>query len=323
MEYTQQYENSLHFSARFQQYASDLADLLVERHDLREKTILEIGCGKGEFLRLLCSRGKNRGIGFDPSYVPGIADADSEVAFVPEFYSDEHVDRGADFICCRHVLEHVANPAGFVANVRKGAVRPVRSAATLFFEVPNALYMLSDGGVWDVIYEHCSYFSPSSLACLFEKQGLAVGRVEEGFGGQFLTIETSPGAPSNTGPRLTPGLVTAAKDFPATFRDKVERWRQRLAEWHQIGRRVVVWGAGSKATTFLNALPRTQPISYLIDLNPRKAGMFAAGVGLPVAPPELLETEPADVIIVMNPNYEGEIRTQAKSLGISAEIALA
>jgi SAM-dependent methyltransferase len=323
MEYTQQYENSLHFSTYFQQYASDLADLLVKRYELQGKTILEIGCGKGDFLRLLCSRGKNRGIGFDPSYVPAIADVDSDVAFVPEFYSDKHVDREADFICCRHVLEHVANPAGFVANVRKGAGQPGRGAATVFFEVPNALYMLRGGGVWDAIYEHCSYFSPSSLACLFERQGLTVRRVEKKFGGQFLTIEASPGAPANTGPRLTSGLMTAAEAFSAAFHDKVESWRQRLAEWHQAGRRVVVWGAGSKAMTFMNALRRTQPISYVIDINARKAGMFAAGVGLPVAPPEVLKSEPADVIIVMNPNYESEIRARVRSLGVSAEIALA
>ena len=41
------------------------------RYDLREKDILEIGCGKGEFLTLLADLGNNRCIGFDPGYHEG------------------------------------------------------------------------------------------------------------------------------------------------------------------------------------------------------------------------------------------------------------
>ena len=70
IEYIQDYENSLHFSPRFHQYAETLAADLVKRYGLYEKTIIEIGCGRGDFLKLLCELGKNRGIGFDPSHAP-------------------------------------------------------------------------------------------------------------------------------------------------------------------------------------------------------------------------------------------------------------
>ena len=45
IDYNLEYENSLHYSARFQEYAEALAKDLVERHDLHEKTIIEIACG--------------------------------------------------------------------------------------------------------------------------------------------------------------------------------------------------------------------------------------------------------------------------------------
>src|SRR3990172_5453172 len=48
MRYTQQYENSLHFSLCFQNYAKELVDQLIKSHDLYRKNIIEIGCGKGE-----------------------------------------------------------------------------------------------------------------------------------------------------------------------------------------------------------------------------------------------------------------------------------
>ena len=44
--------------------------LQVTREYLRpDMELLEIGCGKGEFLHLLCEGGRNRGIGIDPAYV--------------------------------------------------------------------------------------------------------------------------------------------------------------------------------------------------------------------------------------------------------------
>ena len=69
LEYTGSYDNSLHFSERFRGYAGSLAQRLIDRYDLRGKEIIEIGCGKGDFLVMLCRMGGNRGFGFDRSYV--------------------------------------------------------------------------------------------------------------------------------------------------------------------------------------------------------------------------------------------------------------
>ena len=60
---------------------------LVDRHELQNKTLIEISCGKGDFLKLLCQLGANTGYGFDPSYVGELTatfDA-SSVHFVQDF----------------------------------------------------------------------------------------------------------------------------------------------------------------------------------------------------------------------------------------------
>src|SRR5215470_4755216 len=43
--YDGSYENSLHFSPAFQAYCTGLVQRLVETYDLRDKTIVEVGCG--------------------------------------------------------------------------------------------------------------------------------------------------------------------------------------------------------------------------------------------------------------------------------------
>ncbi|MGQ0571078.1 MAG: class I SAM-dependent methyltransferase, partial [Armatimonadota bacterium] len=170
VQYGARYENALQFSPRFQDYAKALAAHLVERHDLHGRHVVEIGCGDGYFLNLVCELGGNRGLGFDPGYRgPSAGTELSEgVAIVPEAFSERHVIDAAGLVCCRHTLEHVADPVEFLGRLRRvcGAGRPA-----VFFEVPNAVRMLRDVTIWDVIYEHCSYFSPPSLARLFWESG--------------------------------------------------------------------------------------------------------------------------------------------------------
>ena len=110
--YSQDYENSLHYSPRFQEYAQSVASGLVKRHNLYNKDIIEIGCGKGDFLISLCELGNNRGVGFDPSYFPRSEHQalQTQVKFVQDFYSQLYQEYQADLICCRHTLEHISNP---------------------------------------------------------------------------------------------------------------------------------------------------------------------------------------------------------------------
>ena len=65
------YDNSLHFSPVFQNYSDELARDLVARYNLRNKNIIDVGCGSGEFLSLLCALGNNHGVGFDSAFITG------------------------------------------------------------------------------------------------------------------------------------------------------------------------------------------------------------------------------------------------------------
>jgi SAM-dependent methyltransferase len=332
MEYTQDYENSLHFSPRFQNYAESLATRLIERYDLHGKDIIEIGCGKGDFLKLLCERGANRGVGFDPSHVPERdAPATAErVTFIQDFYSERYGSYQADFVCCRHVLEHIQFPHGFLNNVRHAIGN--RSETVVFFEVPSVSFTLRDLGIWDLIYEHCSYFSITSLSRLFALCGFDVCDLAETYEGQFLCVEALPGeSVADVTSDHRGNLEEMAHEvgvFADKYQSKVEGWRRKLDRIAQTGQQAVVWGAGSKGVTFLNVLETQDQILqdqilYAVDINPRKQGMYLAGTGQQIVPPEFLREVRPDVVIVMNPVYEDEIRQIADGLGLSPEFRCA
>jgi len=315
IDYSQAYENSLHFSERFQDYARRLAESLIERHDLRNREVLEIGCGKGEFLQMICELGNNRGTGIDASF-EGELERD-RIRVIREPFSKIHRDLSADLVCCRHVLEHIPAPRPFLEQVR--TVAAARAGTGVFFEVPNGLWTLRDLGIWDVIYEHCSYFTAPALERLFREAGFEVRETAEAFGGQFLCLHASAGAAGTVpdggqDPRVTE-VAALARELGRHHLERTEAWNERLRGWLASERRIAIWGAGSKGVTFLNTLEAGSGISCAVDINPRKHGRFVPGTGQEVVPPERVAESGVDVVLVMNPLYADEIRASLASLG--------
>ena len=197
----------------------------------------------------------------------------------------------------------------------------------MFFEVPNVMYTLHQLGIWDIIYEHCSFFSSFSLQSVFQLTGFNVLRVAEVFNRQFLTIEVQPSSEgSHWIAPSTRDLLRMREDvnkFQDNFVNKVNIWRDTLAKLSEDGKKAVVWGAGSKGVTFLNIMGSQNVIDHIVDINPRKKGMFVAGSGQEIIPPEALTDLSPEVVIVMNPNYRDEIGNIMKEMGISAEILVA
>jgi SAM-dependent methyltransferase len=322
-DYTSNYDNSLHFSPRFNEYAQHLARRLIETYDLRDKDVIEIGCGKGDFLRLLCRKGDNRGVGFDRSYDPDReADQDAVVVrFIQDFYGSAYAHLPADFVCCRHVLEHIDRPTAFLRALRDWLGD--RLDTVLYFEVPNALFTIRAMGIWDLIYEHPSYFSSQSLTYAFVNSGFDVLNVVESFGGQYLSVEARPASREHTsaGDLDEAGVRRMTMDaaaFKSRYQAKVEEWRKKLSASRPLRR--VVWGGGSKGVTFLNVL-RGAPIDYIVDLNPYKQGKYVPGTGQLVIPPEQLVKYAPDEVIVMNELYREEITRSMQEMGVEAKIS--
>ena len=292
LEYDTKYDNSLDFSPAFQAYAEGLAAELVSAYDLRKKRIVEIGCGNGIFLKLLCKRGQSAGIGFDPSF-PGDEDPVPGVELVRGYFGRAEADRGFDFLCCRHVLEHLEKPLEFLLELSEISVGS--SGVTMYFEVPNAEFVLGGEGLWDIIYPHVSYFTETSLTNLFEHAGFNVLRAGKRFSDQFVFVEVrAPGGAAlpikqRRRQALSRGFQFSISDCRSHFARTVERWSACMAQLAaETGRPLAFWGAGAKGVSFLNLVPGAEKIPAVVDSNPRKQGMFVPGTGQQIASPGAL-----------------------------------
>ena len=211
--YSNLYEETQGFSPTFSTFHRQLAEDLIERYALTGKLIVEIGCGKGEFLSLLCSLGGNRGVGYDPSFVPERSKAGAaNIIFKQEYFSEDSVQSPPDFICCKMTLEHIAETRRFAQAVRGAA--SLERGTIVFFQIPDVRRILAEGAFWDVYYEHCSYFSPASLVHLFQSTGFRVLRASSEFDDQYLTIEATPEANGAAPARSAPTSAARARRRP-------------------------------------------------------------------------------------------------------------
>lgn len=321
MSYGESYENTQTSSAEFSAYVDGLVSELLEKLRGRTATVVEIGCGKGDFIRRLVGRsdGSIRAYGFDPTYEGPLEDCGGRLSFERRFYDEAAASIAADAVICRHVIEHLADPLALLRSTRLAVARSSRPS--VWFETPDVSWILKNHVIWDFFYEHCSLFSPTTVRAALELAGFAVNRVSSVFGGQYLWSEAQP-AHQAIEPVFAPEEAPAlAEEFGQLERRLVAHWRAELRSMKEAHSGIGVWGAGAKGVTFVNMIdPGGTLVKALVDVNPRKQGRFVPGTGHAIIAPERIAQEGLSALVVLNPNYAGEIAAYVAKNNLSARV---
>lgn len=318
--YVNDQSGSAVFRAHLDQVTRHLADLI----DGVPGTIVEVGCGQGGFLAALCAATGRAGVGFDPALTRS-GEIAPRVLVRNEFFDGRSLADATEpiaLIYCRHVLEHIADPPAMIRVMSEALAGSPRAA--LYVEVPTFEWIARQGAFFDLFSEHCSLFGPASMRRALADAELSSIDVRTAFAGQYLAA-TARGARSPAVAPITTDVRT--HDWrPARERLARERnaWRDRFASLRAAGP-TCIWGGAAKGVSVVNHLGLTHgEVPCLVDINPAKQGAFVPVTGQEVISPETLARrlrgEAGATVVVMNPNYEGEIAQQLRSLGCEARI---
>ena len=306
---------SLQHSPSFRRFVRALAASLIERYGLKKTTVLDVGSGDGFFLRTICSMGRNAGVGIEPGFVQDTS-PDEAVSIIRDRFSEKLAARTRfGLIACRHVLSEIHQPKELLLSIRRGIRDP---ACVVYLEVPNAAHTFEQRLFWNLVYEHRSWYLPEGLMNLCLVAGLEVRDIRASWKREYLSavaMRTASGS-GRRQRRFATASLEGLQSFRAEWSRTVEQWQARLAAWRRSGVRVVAWGAGARAVTFLGGFDCRGLIDVVIDVNPIRQGKYLPVSGLRVEPPSFIRTFKPDVILITNPTYKSEIQAHVARLGV-------
>ena len=291
---------------------------LTARHSLRGKRILELGCGQGDFLTLLCATSGARGVGYDTAYRGPRTRLGGRVRFEARYVSAADIRERFDLVVCRHVVEHVAEIGAFLAGLRAIAARC--GGAVTMIETPDFEWTARNACFWDVFYEHCNYFTRPTLAYLCRRAGLSVARHRRVFGGQYqlLELDVARAASRPRRPRRPVELTRFAHDAEAAVAS-LERRLVLHGARHGMGG----LGGGSEGRD-AGRQASAPPAPLRRRREPREAGLYHPGhSSTHRRAGRIRGCSSSSSSSSANPNYATEIESTVRSLGYNGTVLAA
>ena len=262
---------------------ADLAQRWVDRYDLRGKTVLEIGCGKGEFLVAMLElgdRARDRHRPGDRARTHRQRRRPTASSSSPTSTPSATRTSTADAVVCRHTLEHIApvadvhrpdqasgrRTAGSVVlfelpDVHAGAARSARSGTSTTSTARTSRRARSPPVPRDRLRGARARARLRRPVHRCSRPGSAIPR----------TAASRSRTRSRRSPQQLLGTGRIRSDAASGGGESSRRGGR--------GGRAVIWGRGSKGVAFLTTLGISDEISYAVDINPYKQGKFMAGDG--------------------------------------------
>lgn len=318
VKYDQDYEEPQSFSNTFKEYDNYIINTLQKLTTLENKTIIDIGCGKGDFLIGLCNNFDIQGIGIDPAYRKSNNETPANVSFYTEKIEAKlELLKQADILVCRHTLEHIPESLTFFDHIISNL--DSNKEVVLLLDLPSSERIINTCAYWDIYYEHCGYFSKHSLNLFLEKLGCKNISISYEYNNQYLlaTCIKSKGVTSQKSIQSNNIPEAAIQNFTLKLDSQRTHWQEIISKHASNKDSIILWGGGSKAVAFLSNLSKPNQINAIYDINPTKQGNYLPGTGHKVLTKHELTQMRPDVIIIMNGIYKKEIITMLNDMDLT------
>jgi len=263
----------------------------LRKHSLHGRKILEIGCGRGEFLSLLSPFDvKAYGMEYSESAV-------AECAINGLDVSRGYPDRGTgtlangpfDAFLLLMFLEHMPEPNMALRTIYDN----LADNAVGLVEVPNFDMVLRNKLFSEFIGDHLLYFTKETLQTTLQLNGFDVMEYDEVRDDYVISVVVKKRN------RLD---ISHFHDYQVKIKTDIDAYLNRFA-----AKRVAVWGAGHQALAIIALTGIAGRIRYVVDSAPFKQGKYTPATHLPIVAPETLHSDPVDAVIVMAASYSDEV----------------
>jgi len=263
-------------------YIFDEIDVIQENF-----LVIDIGCGKGEFVTELRNR-KVLAFGFDPC-APDHVDYVFKKYYMPG-------DMEADLFVMRCVLPHIGDPFTFIDDIFLNYPK-----SSILIEFQRLEYMIENNLWYQISHDHVNMFSIGDFLRYRVKK---TGKFSNGEWGYVLIQQKD--FKNEIPKKSVKDLLDLEKKL-----NKLMRIRQLFLEnIVLVELPIAVWGAAGKGTVLAHAMSSVRELDIAVDVDKNKENKYMEGSGCLIIShvTALQELDPDTLILVANPNHLKQIK---------------
>lgn len=266
----------------------------IEHFELSGKKILEVGCGCGEYMDIMCQLNVNvEGIEHSETAVDK-ALAKGHTVFRTFIDNVDTKIKGAPYgaFYVLNFLEHIPTPVQFL----HGIVNNLSAEAFGLVEVPNFDIVLHKKMYSEFIQDHLLYFTAETLSRLLEWCGFEVLSCKPVWHEYILSAEV----------RKRNGIdISGFHSQEKLLKNSVVSWLDKM---QKEGLRVAVWGASHRTLANLSLWNVSNRLDCVVDSADFKQNKYTPATHLPVVAPAELNARSVGAVLIMADGYSEEIR---------------
>jgi 2-polyprenyl-3-methyl-5-hydroxy-6-metoxy-1,4-benzoquinol methylase len=278
------------FSEEMRKFRLKQFKFWVKKFNLTDKKILEVGCGKGEYLEILSDAGADAyGIEYSRESVEYCIHKNLNVT--QGFLGDKNsnINNNFDGFMCLSFMEHWPEPN----KVLNGLSVILNEGAMGLIEVPNFDMILDDGLYSEFISDHLLYFTKETLIFTLQFNGFEVLSCESIWHNYILSA-------------VVRKRIKTDLEFFEGFRSQVRQDLDLFIEKFPANK-VAIWGAGHQALATISLTKIEKNIRYIVDSAIFKQGKYSPASHIKIVSEEELTKDPVDALIIMAGSYSKEI----------------
>ena len=266
----------------------------VEENQLTNKKIIEIGCGRGEYMAFM-EETQARVTGLEhrkASVEQGREDGHHMFQGFVETEAYHIPDAPYDAFYIMNFLEHIPKPGDFLSGISNNLVE----GAVGIVEVPNVDMILEQSLYSEFIQDHLSYFTTGTLRNILELNGFEVLACEEIWYRYIISA------------RVRKRKRTGTEQLEQRMQNMESEINCYLTEMEEAGKVTAAWGAGHQALANFSLLKLNNRIRYVIDSADFKQNKYTPATHIPIVAPEILAQGEIGAVIIMAAGYSDEIK---------------
>jgi 2-polyprenyl-3-methyl-5-hydroxy-6-metoxy-1,4-benzoquinol methylase len=287
-------------SDEMKQFRSKQFRNFIEKFNLKNKKIIEVGCGKGEYLSIMSQQGAQT-FGLEFSEESVVACNKLGLSVTRGYIESNHEvlqDSPFDGFFILNFLEHLPN----INSVLGGIHKNLCASGVGLVEVPNFDMILQKNLYSEFIGDHLFYFTRETLENTLKMNGFEI--IDSAIVWHDYVI--SAHVKKIEANRKTPILVNKVKID--NFSEHQQKIKNELQEYlNAEDKKVAIWGAGHQSLAVIALADLADKISYVVDSATFKQNKFTPATHIPIVAPETLLSDPVDAVIIMAASYSDEV----------------